>query len=492
MDNGAEEDGGLLSLLADIGREAGEAAIRLFSLPYLYIAIALTGLHALYVSRLQRKLFHVRLHSSLMIILTRLGAGIAVGVAMSILSIALGGRLTAATLLAIWIALGIVALFRLRYANITYAAGALGIVQALLGWANATPSRVNWLGLDLSQGFWHTVVSTIHEIDMPSILLIAGVLQIGEGLVVLLQRGRLAVPLNLEGKRGKPMGAFALSGIWAVPLIWLVPAGSGSGFTLAWLPIAGSGEPAAWSFIAFPLLIGFGQRTTARWPEQLARESGYRLMAAGAVIAVLAVGAWNWAPLVWIGSIAAISLHEAITVLNVYRERRLPLAYAHQNQGVRVLAVLPDTPAEEMQVLPGETIQKVNGIRVQHKQEVHAALQKQAAFCKLEVVNREGHVRFAQRAKYAGEHHQLGILFAPDEEADYAASPKGWTIWRVLSATDLELRKHSPRAQMLEAKEAELREVEAASVALSEAAIPEEEAVIEVEPGLPPRSERRT
>ncbi|MDF2662100.1 MAG: Trypsin-like serine protease, partial [Paenibacillus sp.] len=40
-------------------------------------------------------------------------------------------------------------------------------------------------------------------------------------------------------------------------------------------------------------------------------------------------------------------------------------------------------------------------------------------FCKLEVINTEGHSKFVQRALYSGDHHLLGVLLAPDEKVMY-------------------------------------------------------------------------
>src|SRR4029079_19150000 len=99
--------------------------------------------------------------------------------------------------------------------------------------------------------------------------------------------------------------------------------------------------------------------------------------------------------------------------------------YVHDERGLRVLAVIPGTPAEAMGIAAGEILHKVNGQSVRTKDELYAALHIDSAFCKLEVLNHEGQIKFVQRARYAGEHHQLGVVLSPDDKADrYAvASP---------------------------------------------------------------------
>ncbi len=53
---------------------------------------------------------------------------------------------------------------------------------------------------------------------------------------------------------------------------------------------------------------------------------------------------------------------------------------------------------------------------VKTENRVYEALQRNRAFCKLEVVNEHGEVRFVQGALYEDEHHELGLLFVKERE----------------------------------------------------------------------------
>ncbi|TJY41982.1 PDZ domain-containing protein [Cohnella pontilimi] len=463
-------------------QEAGNAALGLLSLPYFYIAVLLAWWHARQASKLQRRLFHVRLHSSVTVALWRTGAGVLAGIGLSLIGLAAGAELTAGTLLFVWIATFVLALFRLRYICLAYAAGALGILQAVL---SVTVSESNLHGFALD------AVQTLNDINVPGLLFLAGLLHVAEGLLVRLQGAKTAVPLFLEGKRGKPVGGFAISGLWPVPLLWLVPASGG--FELPWTPLFGiGGDIGSWSLMAFPVLIGFNDRTETYWPEQKSAQSGYALMIYGAVLSGLAAGAAFWSPLAVVASVAAFALHEGLLLFSRSRERgRLPL-YVQDGTGVRVLAVLPGTPAAEMGLVAGELIRKVNGAATRNKKELHAALQRQAAFSKMEVVNREGHVKFVQRARYAGEHHMLGLVLAPDEEADFVAAPRSASLWQGLARRRRDAV--APAAEEALAAETEM----AASVEIAEEDEPLELSDEDLEPvhaadelpqdpGLPPR-----
>jgi hypothetical protein len=340
--------------------------------------------------------------------------------------------------------------------------------------------------MEASEGAFADSLSALAAIDVPGLLFMAGLLHVAEGLLVRFQGSKLAIPLFLQGKRGKPMGAYALSGVWPIPLLWLIPAG-GEGFALPWMPLfGGGGESAAWSLLAFPVLIGFSDRTTAYWPEEKARSSGNMLILYGIVIAALAAGAEFWSPLTVVASLAAFVLHEGLLWFSRMKEAGRDPRYSQDGSGVKVLAVLPNTPASEMGFQVGELIKKVNGISVRNKEDLHAALQRQSAFCKLEVVNREGHIKFLQRARYEGEHYQLGLILAPDEDVEYVASPRSASIWQGLREAGARRLGNSPTMiARREAKQAAAEQAaaeEAAALALAA----EAEKIAE-DAGLPPR-----
>ncbi|MEK0313805.1 PDZ domain-containing protein [Cohnella sp. 56] len=432
-----------MELTIDWLRLAAENLGALLLSPFLYIALVMVWWHSRQSNVLQRRLFHVRLRGALPMTAARVAAGFIAGFALSALGFAAGAPLTAPTLVCVWAATFVLALFKLRYVCLAYAAGALSVVQAVLGWTGVPD------GGETGDRIWRALT----DIDAPSLLLLAGLLHIAEALLVRLQGARYATPLFLEGKRGKPIGAYALSGLWPVPLLWLVPAGGGSGLELPWTPLFGmGGGPAAsvagWTLVAFPVLIGFTDRTETRWPEAKAKETSGSLLLYGIVIAGLAVCAAFWEPLTIVAGLAAFGLHEGLVLLGRLRERGRQPVYVQDGRGVVILAVLPGTPAAEMGLLAGETVSKANGVRVRSKEELHAALQLQPAFSKLEVLNRDGNVKFAQRAKYAGEHHQLGLILAPDEDAEYVAAPRSASLRGGIRQAGARLRRGSRRGSI--------------------------------------------
>ncbi|MNE56377.1 Cell division topological determinant MinJ [compost metagenome] len=103
-----------------------------------------------------------------------------------------------------------------------------------------------------------------------------------------------------------------------------------------------------------------------------------------------------------------------------------------------------------MGLAAGETLHKVNGSYVKSKEELYEALVQNSAFCKLEVLNTEGELKFAQRARFAGEHHQLGVILAPDEQANYYTSSGPSSLWEIFRSSRATNRRGSAEAAKIE------------------------------------------
>ncbi|MEF2243908.1 PDZ domain-containing protein [Paenibacillus sp. IITD108] len=389
----------------------GEALLQLVTQPFYYLAILFIVLQMTRQMRLERQMFAVKLHDWKALTIKAIFAGLVIGIAASIIGIWIGAALTASALLWLWGIAAVLLLIRVRYLCFAYSSGLIAILQ----WGfSFTPlaEREDWLG---------SVVKSLTEIEAASLLLLVALLHLAEALLVRWQGSNLSTPLFLEGKRGKLVGGYMLQGFWPVPLFLVVPAASG-GLTLPWDPLfsLGSGH-SNWTIIAFPVMIGFTELTRSMLPEQKAKAASNKLIIYSIIIVVLAIAAWQWTPVLPVAAAAAILLHEWMVWSSQRHENARSPLYVHDSRGLRILGIVPHTPAHTMGLLPGEIIVKVNGEKVYTKEQLYAALMINPAFCKLEVLNREGEMKFAQRARYAGEHHQLGVILAPDEQATYYA-----------------------------------------------------------------------
>ncbi|GKU76774.1 membrane protein [Paenibacillus sp. L3-i20] len=395
----------------------GEAALQLLVQPFYYIAILFIVLQYIRQMRMERQLFAVKLRDWKSLVFKSLITGLLIGVSVSLVGAFIGSTLTSTAVLWLWSITAVLMLIKIRYLCFAYSAGVITLLQWIVGFTPLA-DRSDWLG---------TLAVSLEQIDAAGLLLLVALLHLAEALLVRAQGDKLSTPLFLEGKRGKLVGGYFLQGFWPVPLLLLVPVTNDASMgistnALPWTPLFGADWTQGWTFVALPMIIGFSEMTRSMLPRTKAKHAANGLLIYSVVLAAVAIIAW-WQPILLpIAAITSFVLHEAIVWRSHWAESSRTPLYVHDSRGLRILGIVPGTPAEAMGLSVGEILYKVNGIRVRTKEELYEALVQNSAFCKLEVYNFEGELKFAQKARYAGDHHQLGVILAPDEQANYYAA----------------------------------------------------------------------
>ncbi|MBP1992674.1 PDZ domain-containing protein [Paenibacillus eucommiae] len=408
------------------------AGLQLLINPFYYIGIIFIILQYRKQIQLERKLFHTRLHSLLDESWRTLLWGLIGGFSVSVVMMFVGVSLQQEAIILLWVISLLLILARVRFFCLAYSVGILGIAHAIL-YVIPKAGDLPTVG---------PVIQLIVDMDIPSLLVLVAVLHILEGLLIAWQGARMASPLFLEARRGRIIGGYQLQNFWPVPLFMLVPLQGGSTDSLPWNTLLGVDFASGWSFMAFPVMIGFTALTTSRLPVDKARSTASLLVLYGLILFGFAVAAHYWSPMVAVAAILSIALHEAIIWFSEWQESKKTPMYVHSPRGLTVLAVIPGSPAAEMGIQVNEIIHKINGYKLLNKSDVHTAMQIHSAFCKLEVVNRQGEIKYLQRAIFSGEHYELGIILAPDQEAMYFVGMKPAHLFTYLRNKFIDLRSN--------------------------------------------------
>ncbi|NGQ95684.1 PDZ domain-containing protein [Brevibacillus sp. SYP-B805] len=379
--------------------------------PLMYVFVLFIYLHYRRQMVMERQLFAVRIHAPLLQTIRAVGMGLAGGAAASVAAGALGIAVQERDLWMLWMLAAALALFRLRFLCMAYAAG---ILTLLHGMALLLPAPSSQQGIGV-------VVGWLRDVAPVPLLGMVAILHLAEALLVRWNAGRDASPLFLEGKRGRIIGGFQLHSFWLTPLVLLVPVAPGSGWSGALFPGWPLFAPETDSFalLLLPAVTGFSDITTTMVPVHKARVIARQLAWYALVLLAVSYASVWVPPLTVVAALVAIVGHEGLFWLSQRREKNAPPAFIQSADGVKVLAVIPGTPAEEMGIKPGEVIVKVNGIPVRQKEDLYPALQANPAFCKMEVLTHDKEIKFVQCAVYAGNHHQLGIIVVPDASTQY-------------------------------------------------------------------------
>lgn len=389
--------------------------------PFLYIFLIVGWMQARKLAWFERKLFYRRLNRPFEQWGRALVHGLIGGVFASLLLFLIGATFQPFDLWAMAAISLLFSFFRIQSLSFALAAGCyafgVGVVQM---WSPRSEiASLDW--------FWERLSAA----DIASIVALASLAYLIESALIRVNRGRGATPLFLSGKRGRLVGAYQLQKIWVLPMFFAIPASAGaeSVWTLpAWWPTISNAaaEPLAW--IGFPIALGFSHCARSRLPGPSSRIASAAIFRFGLLLFPLAVLS-KWSPLVgaFAGLLAFLG-YPLLARLRDWRERNATAMFAPTGEGAVVLAVIPGSPAEKMGILPGDLIVKANGQKIADNEDLYPALQLNSAFCKMEVRNAEGHMKYVQRAIYDGEHHQLGLILAPDEKTAYYVDLKPTSI----------------------------------------------------------------
>ncbi|MFV8826510.1 PDZ domain-containing protein [Alkalihalobacterium sp. APHAB7] len=244
-------------------------------------------------------------------------------------------------------------------------------------------------------------------------VIIMALLLIGEGVLVRTNGHKNTSPKYLKSKRGMLVGAHESKRLWFVPVFLLLP--NGLLPSVDFWPVLTIGEQGTYSIILVPFLVGFHQLIKSSMPVPFIQKTGNRIILLGVFVGLVSVGAYFYTYLAFVAASLALAGKEILWIRMRQQDERKTEHFTPQTSGVMILGIIPRSPAAKMQLRVGEVIVKVNGQRVNDQLQFYDALQKNSAFCKLEVKDEDGEIRFAQTALYDGEHHQLGVLLLKAE-----------------------------------------------------------------------------
>ncbi|MDR4997975.1 PDZ domain-containing protein [Brevibacillus parabrevis] len=373
--------------------------------PVFYLFLGFIYLHYRRQMNLERQLFAARMQTPLLSTIRAAGMGVVGGLCISLLAAGLGVVVQAQDLWILWGLALLLALIRLRFLCFAYAAGLLAILHTI---AQVAPGLKD---VEVIGPVWTMLLQAK---PVPLLALVA-IMHLIEAMLVRWNGGRDASPLFVEGQRGRIVGAYLLHSFWLTPLALFVQVEPGtiSGTLYPGWPFF-SGELASFGLLLLPTVTGFSDMTQTMTPRSKAKQISKSLIWYAIGLLALCALSVLFMPLVLLAALFALFGHEALFFWSQLKERQRSPYFIQSSRGIKVMGVIPGTRAEEIGIAPGEIIVKVNGIPVRDKTDLYPALQANSAFCKMEVLTRDGELKFVQCAVYAGNHHQLGIIVVPD------------------------------------------------------------------------------
>lgn len=334
--------------------------------------------------RLEKKRFSEYLEPPTPLILQTIFWGFLGGIAFSFLLSLWSFSLTEGELILIWVATLLLGLWKKRLACFGYAIGLVSVFSLIF-------QKLNWVSpnnLEF-QSLWSLLLNFHHF----SWLWVAAMLHFIEWILIRWDGDRGKSPLRTEHQSGQIVDGYRLSKTWPIPLLLLTPGG--------WLPI--------------PALLSFGQYNVTKTAEQQKRLSSTHtlIFALGMMLLLFISTAFHLSP--WLVALFSVLGHEFVYQWGKWHEKRKEPFYVSGEGGLKVLAVLPGSPATTLGLKVGQIIQRINGVRINTPEDLKRVAQD-AAFCKLEVLDDQLDRHIMQKALFEDDPRHLGVVGASPYE----------------------------------------------------------------------------
>lgn len=278
--------------------------------------------------------------------------------------------------LLVWSLTLILAAFGLRFACLAYSVGILSIIHLCV-------SETTWLdGLP--------VPGLIHSFPAKEWLWLVAVSHLLEWALIRLDGENGAYPVKV-----KQVSGFMLKKGWPVPLLLSSETG----------------------FILLPVFLSFSRINLSGMMKKQKRQTSTFTLLYGLILCLGLTFLDSTKPGIWVMAVFAVLGHEGIYLGTKWIEKRATPLYVSNHYGVKVLAVIPDSPAEAMGLKTGDVIQRFNGRRIRSMDELTQVAGK-ATHCKLDVLDENQNQHITQKALYEDDPADLGVIPALPVEED--------------------------------------------------------------------------
>ncbi len=303
----------------------------------------------------------------------------------------------------LWIAVILLSLLHVRYLCFSYAAGLLALSHLLFGWP---------------------------DIDVSGLLAVVALLHLAEAILIWSNGHKHAIPVFVR-HRDRVVGAFTMQKYWPIPMALLIvsiilktemPANVTNINQPGWWPLMKlpdilETQRMFFAIAAIPAALGYSEIAITDLPKNKTRKSGILLAIYSVVLLILSVWSSSIHYVKYIAALFAPLAHEGLIVYWAKRERLGEAYFSVPSQGVRVLEVIEEGPAQQMGIVPGDVILRINNKQVMTYQGISAILNDYPAFIWVDVLRANKDALTFEHKSYPNGIDDLKILFVPRDES---------------------------------------------------------------------------
>ena len=261
------------------------------------------------------------------------------------------------------------------------------------------------------------------NLNIVSLMTLIGVLHVVEGLLVLIDGSRGAIPV-FTNKGGKIIGGFAFKRYWPIPIVLLfiiknnLTSGGNAVSTPAWWPLINLNYSV--QFLkeliigSIPLfgILGYNSITFTKDKAEKTTLSGIFILSYGVLLSFVAQLAGYGVGMQIFVVIFAPAAHEGMLSLQRHLEFKGEPKYISDKDGIMVLEVAPGSPAFEMGILSGDTLLSINNKIIENEIDIMQYINNPINYILFKIRRSDGR---EEEVNYTNlpKDKRLGVVFVP-------------------------------------------------------------------------------
>lgn len=305
--------------------------------------------------------------------------GLAMGVLLSLSTKWFYFHIRPDEVMIVWCAALFFSCFGFRFLCFSYAIGLISLLHLIV---MQFRSLQQWLAAD-------SVSKVIVDFSLIDWLWLGALLHICEWLLIRFDGLSGRQIITADHQLGYQVNGYLISRAWPIPCIVFT--------TTGWIPV--------------PMLIGFASYNLSKPIHQQKRLASTFTLLHAIILAIACSLAPIWSASLWFASLWALTGHELIFRYQKWREKRLQPLFVSDQFGLKILEVIPHSPAAKLGIRPGYILQEANDVSIHTNQDLEKVT-KCSAHCKLKLLDSQFDHHFLQKAIYADDPKHLGIIGA--------------------------------------------------------------------------------
>lgn len=215
-------------------------------------------------------------------------------------------------------------------------------------------------------------------------------------------------PILGSSKRGKTIAQYPNKSLWVLPMLIIVPGEVIEPFA-DWWPLLNIGGD-RFALLILPVLIGLHYTVSTQLLNEATSiiQKEFRWLS---LVGLLGVVLTYFYPIL---SIVVTGLLLIIGLFILYRHRKREnlwtFRYGPADEGLRVIAVRPDSPAERLNLSIGDIIMDMNDKTMNSREEFNEMLAYNRSYIKMRIKRKDGEIVIAETPLYDDDYNNLGLL----------------------------------------------------------------------------------